>query len=258
MERTKLNKLAGCLFAAVAAIATIFPQTASADDEKVKIDKYYYWLDTENKTAELAPTEETDDYASGNLTIPATVKDGETSYRVTRIGDYAFSFCTSLTKVTIPTTITSIGAGAFQGCSKLATVVFQVSRVEEIGDAAFEGCSSLSSITLPSSVKKIGAWAFASCTSLKAAALHGGIKSVGKNAYMRCTSLTTATFACKLDAVPDGIFDHCTSLTRFAMPDSVAKNLKSIGVASFYDCPKLTSIEMGDSLVRVEVSLGQS
>lgn len=57
----------------------------------------------------------------------------------------AFRQCTSLTEVTLPTTLTSIGRSAFSGCSALTTLNgFDFSNITHIGSSAFEGCISLS------------------------------------------------------------------------------------------------------------------
>ena len=61
---------------------------------------------------------------------------------VTRIGDYAFSVCSSLTSVTIPASVTSIGNYAFFDCRSLTSVTIPVS-VTSIGNSAFYGCSNL-------------------------------------------------------------------------------------------------------------------
>ncbi|MGA1540428.1 MAG: leucine-rich repeat domain-containing protein [Chthoniobacterales bacterium] len=64
---------------------------------------------------------------------------------VTRIGAYAFSYCTSLTNVTIGSSVTSIGERAFQECVSLTSVTIPDS-VTSIEPEAFRGCDSLTSV----------------------------------------------------------------------------------------------------------------
>ena len=83
------------------------------------------------------------------------------------IGTYAFRYCSSLTSVTIPASVTSIGDDAFEGCFKLTSVTFaEGSQCTSIGDDAFENCTSLTSVAIPASVTSIGERAFFNCTSL--------------------------------------------------------------------------------------------
>ncbi len=57
--------------------------------------------------------------------IPARVtKDGVT-YTVTDIMQDAFSDCSSLTSITIPNGVTSLGYHVFDGCSSLASITFE-------------------------------------------------------------------------------------------------------------------------------------
>ena len=82
---------------------------------------------------------------------------------VTSIGDGAFSCCYSLSEIVIPSSVTSIGGGAFLGCRSLSEIVIP-SSVTRIGEAAFYGCDSLSEIVIPSSVISIGNGAFYNCS----------------------------------------------------------------------------------------------
>ena len=66
----------------------------------------------------------------------------------------------------IPNTVTTIGWGAFDGCSSLTSITIPNS-VTSIEPYAFENCSSLISITIPNSVTSIREKAFDSCNSLQ-------------------------------------------------------------------------------------------
>ena len=80
--------------------------------------------------------------SAAEVTIPATVKDGEITYNVTDIGAYAFSGIGSLKKLTISEGVKSVGIGAFQNCSNLDKVVLPAS-LTSIGEFAFDKCNRL-------------------------------------------------------------------------------------------------------------------
>lgn len=63
---------------------------------------------------------------------------------VTSIGDYAFAGC-SITNLTIPDSVTSIGDGAFRECYSLTSVTISDS-VTSIGKYAFEYCSNIKDV----------------------------------------------------------------------------------------------------------------
>ena len=79
---------------------------------------------------------------------------------VTKIGNSAFSGCTSLTSIVLPDSVKKIGNAAFYDCTSLTSVVIPDS-VTEIGWGAFENCTGLTSVVIPDSVTEIGGGAFA-------------------------------------------------------------------------------------------------
>ena len=81
------------------------------------------------------------------------------------LGSDAFSGCSVLTSLTLPSSVTSIGDWAFYGCSGLTSLTIP-SSVTSIGSDAFSGCSGLTSLTIPSSVTSIGSDAFSGCSGL--------------------------------------------------------------------------------------------
>ena len=80
-------------------------------------------------------------------TIPKGVTSiaGECDYDYD--GYTAFSHCTELQKITIPSTVTRIGDGAFRGCEGLTSIIMS-DNVTEIGADAFAWCSNLKSVTV--------------------------------------------------------------------------------------------------------------
>ena len=154
------HKIFKTLFVVVAVTMTF---CAEADTMTVNGIKWNYSVENGKASLEsggcLDPT--IPKSTSGAITIPSTLG----GYPVTSIGDGAFYGCSSLTSVTIPDSVTSIGGSAFYDCSSLKSVTIPDS-VTSIGISAFYGCSSLTSVTIPNSVTSIEDWAFCDCSSL--------------------------------------------------------------------------------------------
>ena len=108
---------------------------------------------------------------------------------MTSIGDEAFRFCTSLTSINIPNSVTSIGWGAFRDCTSLTSITIPDS-VTNIGKGTFRNCTSLTSITIPDSVTSIGSSAFEDCTSLTSIKIPDSVTYIGDGVFKNCTALT--------------------------------------------------------------------
>ena len=109
-------------------------------------------------------------YSLTSITIPNSV---------TSIGDEAFYNCSSLTSIIIPNSVTIVGGGVFYGCKNLKSVVLSnniVSLPSSGNDGGpvgfFDYCSSLTSLTIPNSVTSIGNCAFRNCSSLTSITLN--------------------------------------------------------------------------------------
>ncbi|MCX6874437.1 MAG: leucine-rich repeat protein [Verrucomicrobia bacterium] len=161
----------------------------------------------------------------GTYTIPSSV---------TSIGQGAFYGCRGLTGVTIPNSVTSIGEQAFQSCSSLTSVTIPNS-VTSIGDYAFAYCSGLIGVTISDSVTSIGLGVFYECTKLVSVTIPASVTSIGAQTFQFCTSLTSLTIPNSVISIGEYAFWGCTSMTRATIGFSVT----SIGGAAFSDCSRL-------------------
>ncbi len=83
------------------------------------------------------------------FTVPASVKIGALTYKVTKIEKNAFKNNKKLTSVTIGKNVTSIGANAFWGAQKLNQITIQTKSLKTVGKNALKGISSKCKIKVP-------------------------------------------------------------------------------------------------------------
>ena len=198
--------------------------------------------------------EQNPNYSSSNGTaykrlttayIPETVPFNYKVYRVTSIGRYAFSGCTSLTSITIPESVTWIGQGAFSGCTGLTSITIPNS-VTSIGWYAFSGCTGLTSITIPENVTSIGADVFQRCSSLTSiiwnVKAYSDYKSAYGNPFYReydiRHQITSFVFGDSVQHIPDFLCAGMENLASITIGNSVT----SIGDRAFLKCTGLTSV----------------
>ena len=179
--------------------------------------------------------------APGELSGAYSVKEG------TRIiCNSAFSSCSSLSEIVIPSSVTSIGDSAFDTCSSLSEIVIP-SSVTSIGDDAFSSCSSLSEIVIPSSVTSIGDFAFYCCDSLSEIVIPSSVTSIGDSALYRCDSLSEIVIPSSVTSIGDSAFSWCSSLSEIVIPSSVT----SIGDNAFSWCSSLSEIVIPSSVTSI-------
>jgi hypothetical protein len=178
--------------------------------------------------------------ASGNVTIPTGV---------TTISYGAFNGCSGLTGITFPASVRSIEGvdnfllahGAFAGCDSLINVTFtEGSQLENIGNGTFYDCESLTNITIPASVRSIGEGAFYNTAWLNSQL--DGLVYVGKVLYTYKGTMPSNTVINNIRADTIAIADYAFSgrenLTSITIPSSV----KYIGHFAFFGCDSLTGI----------------
>ena len=165
------------------------------------------------------------------------------------IGDYAFSGCSSLTSLTLPSSVTLIGGHAFEKCSGLTSLTLP-SSVTSIGEFAFRYCSGLTSLTIPSGVTTIDYYAFADCRGLTSLTLPSSVTSIGGHAFAWCSGLPSLTLHSSVTSIGDYAFAWCSGLTSLTLPSSVT----SIGGHAFESCSGLTSLTLPSSVTEIDWS----
>ena len=151
-----------------------------------------------------------------NVVIPKVVTYGGNSYTVTTIArqafeantfietlvieadlgatglkDYAFSQCSNLKQVTLPSSLTVIPGRCFRQCTSLTEITLP-SNLQELGSCAFWKCTGLISIDIPASVTVISDKVFEECTALKT--VKSAAPVIGERMFWNCKAVESAIF----------------------------------------------------------------
>ena len=194
-----------------------------------------------------------DESAKGDLAIPSQIEGlpvtsiGESAFkRVVFLGEGALPVSGSLTSITIPDSVTSIGDWAFGECSSLTSIIIPDSVIS-IGKKAFLGCDSLTSIIIPDSVTRIGDKAFLGCQKLTSIGLPEKFQSHEEVVRIDAVNAFSADF---YDLLSYRTIDaqihiyHCDRDARgVVIPNEIdGFPVTSISGDAFSNCSSLTSI----------------
>lgn len=177
---------------------------------------------------------------------------------VNKIGNYAFSRASNLTKLQISNNIITIGAWTFLGCNKFKLLEIP-DNVQIITGDAFHDCSEIETVQIGKGVKSIGGNAFVNCDSLKKVIYNNESTAIASNGF-NCKNWTeieinddSKTFKVidnvlysydlsKIIKVPTGYKGN------FEMIDSV----ENIGNRSFWGCTKLRKVKFGSNIKNID------
>ena len=166
--------------------------------------------------------------------IPPTVKI---------IADKAFQGASKLTSLVIPTSVEEINSQAFRQNYRLASVKFcEPSNLRKLANYSFWTCSSLKEVTLPSSITNIGK-AFLACDSLETINVPANAKltTIEEDAFKSNINLKHFNFLgeCHLTTIGKNAFANLKKLTTFKMP----KTVTDIQLNAFSGCSNLATVE---------------
>lgn len=197
------------------------------------------------------------------------------------IGYSAFSNCSGLKSVTIPSGVTSIDDSAFKGCSGLKEVNYNATNCTKMGSSyslVFEGCSSFTTLRIGENVQTIPNNAFNGCSSLTSVNIGNAVTSIGSSAFLNCTALASIKVSegnkkydsregcnaiidtennvillgCAATVIPSSVtticgFQKCTTLKSIVIPNNVTK----IAREAFMGCTGLTNIVIPESVTSI-------
>ena len=161
---------------------------------------------------------------------------------LSKIGASAFYGCSGLTSISIPNSVDSIGASAFQGCSGLITLNYNAISCSYAGssstNSACSGCTNITTVNIGNSVTTIPPYLCYGLSGLTSLTIPNSVTSIGNSAFRSCTGLTSIIIPSLVTSIGNSVFSGCTGLTSLTIPNSVT----SIGNSAFSGCTGLTSI----------------
>lgn len=169
------------------------------------------------------------------------------------IGDYSFHKCPSLSLITIPQGVSSIGQKAFYECYALLSMVFP-KGMTSIGDSALYDCYSLTAMSIPKEVTSIGNSAFYENFSLLSAIIPDNVNAFKTYVFYNCYSLSSVLLPNEMTSIGDFCFYGCWSLKSIKLPNGI----KTIGTNAFYNCKSLGAIKFPDGTTTIGANFFQN
>ena len=142
----------------------------------------------------------------------------------------------AIKSIVIESDITSIGDGAFRGCSAVTSISLS-NDVEALGEYSFMDCDGIIDIVIPKNVNTIGEAAFSDCNALESVSILGAA-SIGNFAFSECANLISVELPETLTSIGEYGFRGCEALRTVTIPSSV----RTIGTFAFVWCESLNEI----------------
>ena len=183
------------------------------------------------------------------------------------LGERAFQYSTSLKTVSLPRSVTNLGASPFDGCTGLQSLTLDLKNVsanafanctglqsviinsESVGSAAFSGCSKLETVIFSNELIDLGSDVFKGCSKLSQIELPDSLETIGTGVFQNCKSLVSIQLPnnAYMTTIPSNMFKGCTSLTEVDM-----RNVTSIGESAFMGCSALREMIIPSTVTTVK------
>ena len=159
---------------------------------------------------------------------------------VTEIADNAFRNCTTVTNISVPDSVITIGDYAFYK----AKSVNLTSSVKNIGDYAFYYSGLTNTEIDMTGFENVGSFAFSRCENITSVIYSKELVSAGENIFSSCNFIISVTIGDSVTIIPEGFLNGCVRLAEVIIPDGV----NTIGADAFCRCYNLTEVIIPDSV----------
>ena len=151
-------------------------------------------------------------YSVSSVTTAVIVEEG-----VTSLPSSVFQVFPTLRRISLPSTLTTIGVTAFRDCDALKSILI----LTQIGSSAFQSCDSLRSVTIGSGVKEIPSLCFKDCVRLMTLRLKRYMPSDWRNPI--------TTYSGNINSADQFSFAECKSLASIVVPEAGMKSYQTYG-----------------------------
>ena len=182
-------------------------------------------------------------YRSGSSTSVTTLASITLPNSLTSIGANAFYLCTYLKSIYIGNSITNIGVEAYEGCYGLTTVTMGNS-VTTIQNNAFHYCYALKNITLSEKITYLGDDAFSDCRIEKV--IFPKSLTTISDAFRSNNYLTEVTLPASITNISNWAFEYCNALKTIYCLNTIPPTCESY---SFAVMPNVTTVYVPASSV---------
>ena len=155
-------------------------------------------------------------------------------------------------RIVLPNGLTEIGTYAMYDLDRMDSIRWGGS-LTTIRNHAFENCDILSHLFLPESLVTIKEYAFSYCNRLKRLQMGGKVEVIESMAFVPTDSIETIDFGNSPTNIGYSAFAYpWWNSYKNNLISIRAKKIKSIGSYAFFYCPNLVSLQLGDSIERIE------
>ena len=162
-----------------------------------------------------------------------------------------FDGCESLTSVTLPAGLLTMGSYIFRNCTSLVKVTYsgyegEYNALPEtlsiLGSSSFANCA-FDNISIPEALKSTNSSVFSGCNLVRVA--YNAIAMTTTGVLKDMTNLTQVVFGDKVESLPGHSFYGCVNLQNVTLPDSI----ETISYDAFRDCNAMTEIVLGKNVI---------